>query len=176
LPLATHAATDPPFLGHLVEPSSLGFEHGALAGELFTRPEDDIAVLRLQFNQQCLPVSLLASDERRARPGKRIERRIPALARVANRLLDQLQRLHRRVQVVDEGLLDEPHVALVAGAAPTVVRTFLLAVKNRHVLPLVIRPPHREHVLGPDEERRLVTARLGERPVAACSSDGDMQI
>ena len=110
-----------------------------------------------------LAAGLLARDQRRAGPAERIEHRVAALAAVPDGALHQLDRLHRRVQVVDVRLLDEPHVALVAGAAPEVIRAFLPAVQDRFVLALVVRPPHRERVLRPDDERGPVAARLAER-------------
>src|ERR1017187_4821063 len=125
-------------------------------------PHDHIAVSRLQFDQPCLAPGLLARDQRRAGPAEDIKHRIPALAAVAHGALHQLDRLHRRVQIVDVGLLDEPHVALVAGAAPEVVRALTPAVEDRLVLPLVVRPPHRERVLRPDYGRAPVAARLAE--------------
>ncbi len=60
-------------------------------------------------------------------------------------------------------LVEEPHVALVAGAAPVVIGALLPAVQDRFVLALVIRPPEREGVLRPDHEGRPLAAGLAER-------------
>src|ERR1017187_4463739 len=140
-------------------------KRGFLPAELLVAANYDIAVLRIQLNQPRLATGLLARDQRCARPAERIKHGVAALAAVPDGALDQLDWLHRRVQIVDVRLLDEPNVALVASAAPKMIRAFLPAVEDRFVLPLIVRPPHRERVLRPHDESRPVPARLAEHPL-----------
>src|SRR5271157_41677 len=100
-----------------------------LPGKLLPPGDDHVAVLRLQFDQACLTPGLLARDQRRAGAAERIEHGIAALAAVPDGALNQLDRLHRRVQFVHDRLLHEPDVTLVAGAAPEMIRAFLPPVK-----------------------------------------------
>ena len=57
------------------------------------------------------------------------------------------------MQIVLMRLLDLPHIALVAGTAPVVLRAVLPAVENGFVLALVIGASHGEGVLRPDHKR-----------------------
>ena len=102
--------------------SSAAVEKRFLTRVLLPAPDDHIAVPRLQLDQPRLPPRLLARDQRRAGPAEDIENRVARLAAVADRPLDQFDRLHRRVFEVRHGPLDEPHVALVPRAAPEVIR------------------------------------------------------
>ena len=102
-------------------------------------------------------------DQGRARAAERVEHDVPALARVADRPLDQRHRLHGRVQVVPDRLVEEPDIALVPGAAPVVVAALLPAVQDRLVLALVVGAAEGEGVLGPDDERRPLAAGGCER-------------
>ena len=67
------------------------------------------------------------------------------------------------MQIVLVGLIDEPDIALVARAAPIMLRTVLPAIEDRFVLPLVISAPEREGILGPDHEGRPFAPGLAER-------------
>ena len=58
--------------------------------------------------------------------------------------------------------LDEPHVTLIAGTAPEMVRALAPSVQDRFVLPLVIGPAQREMVLGPNDECGPVPTGVGE--------------
>jgi hypothetical protein len=52
--------------------------------------------------------------------------------------LDQLHRLHGRVQIVPQRFVEKPHVSLVAIATPVMRTTSLPAIKDGFVLALVI--------------------------------------
>ena len=67
------------------------------------------------------------------------------------------------MQIVLVGLIDEPDIALVARAAPIMVRTVLPAIEDRFVLALVVSAPEREGVLGPDHEGGPFAPGLAER-------------
>ena len=158
------------------EGSAVSIQRCLLAAELLPTANDHVAVLRLQFDEARLAAGLLARDQCRARSAERIEHGVAALAAVPDGALHQLDRLHRRVQVVDVRLLDEPHVALVAGAAPKVIRAFLPAVEDRFVLALVVGSPHRESVLRPDDESGPVPAASRNTRCSVWISDDDMQM
>jgi hypothetical protein len=66
------------------------------------------------------------------------------------------------VQIVDAGLVDEPHVALIARPAPVVLAAVLPAIEDRFVLALVIGTAQCEGILGPDDEGRPFAAGGGE--------------
>src|SRR5690348_1233539 len=67
------------------------------------------------------------------------------------------------MQIVFYGLIDKPDVALIAGAAPVMVGALFPAVEDRLVLALVVGTAEREGVLGPDDKRGPLAARLLER-------------
>jgi hypothetical protein len=66
------------------------------------------------------------------------------------------------MEIILDRFVDEPDVALVAVTAPVMVSPFLPAIEDRFILPLIIRAAQCETVLGPDDEGRPVSARLGE--------------
>jgi hypothetical protein len=83
--------------------------------------------------QARMATRLLAGDQGGPGPTERVEDDVPALARIPDRPLDQRHRLHGRVQVVPDRLVDEPHVALVPSAAPAVIAAVLPAPEDRLV-------------------------------------------
>ena len=56
------------------------------------------------------------------------------------------------MQIVPRRLVEEPDIALFAGATPVVIGALFPAVQDRFVLTLVIGAPERERVLRPDDE------------------------
>ena len=80
------------------------------------------------------------------------------------------------MQIVLAGLVDEPHVALVPGAAPEMFVAFLPAVEDRLVLTLVVGAAQGEGVLGPDDEGRPMAAASLKAFCRVCSSEDDMQM
>ena len=128
---------------------------------LFPTADDYIDVFWIQLDQPRTSTGLLAGDQRSARTAERVEHDITAFRRIADRPFHQCHRLHRRVQIVLAGLVDEPDVALIPRSAPEMIRAFLPAIEDRLVLPLLIRATEREGVLGPDHKGRpMATGRL----------------
>src|SRR5581483_1278041 len=82
---------------------------------------------------------------------------------VADRAFDQFDWFHGRVEVIHDGFVDRPYIALGTVSAPEMARAFAPAVKNWLILPLVIGPPERKSILGPNKECRPMAAGRGER-------------
>ena len=100
-----------------------------------------------------MPARPLTRKHRRSRSSKRIEDYIPTLAAIPNRALHNFDGLLRGMQLIAEGLVDEPNITFIPGAAPVMSGSFPPAVEDRFILPLVIRPAKRECLLRPDEKR-----------------------
>ena len=96
-----------------------GFQLCGPSGLVLPTLHDDVAVLRVELEQPCDPPGALRGDQRRAAAAERIEHEPAARARVADCPLDEPDRLHRWVQIVAARPVDEPDVALVAGALPS---------------------------------------------------------
>ena len=122
---------------HLAEVPSCLLEPGALPRLLLPSLHYYVSVFRIEFNQARPPPGAFGRDKRGARAAEWIEHDVAVLGRVADRPLDQRDRLHRRVQIVFRGLVKEPDIALVAIVTPVVIGTPLPAVEDRFVLALV---------------------------------------
>src|SRR5207244_10978177 len=107
----------------------------------------------------------LASDQCRAGAAERIEHEIASPTAVADGLRDQVHRFHGGVQVVGEGLIEEPHVTLIPVAAPMSLGACPPPVQDWLVLPLVIGAAQREVVLCPQGEGGPGAAGGGESGV-----------
>jgi hypothetical protein len=75
----------------------------------------------------------------------------------------RLRDLRGRVQIVLLRLLDCPHIALVAVAAPMARRALGPSVQDRLVLALVVGTAQREGILRPDDEGRPFATGGAER-------------
>lgn len=76
-------------------------------------------------------------------------------AQARDQLLQRIAAEHLFVEtlkVVLRGLLDVPHITLIASAAPVVIGTVFPPVEDGFVLPLVVGAAKRERVLRPDDE------------------------
>src|SRR5215471_18623988 len=78
-----------PLCRQFLERPFVALEHGLLSTELLPSADDDVAVLRLQFNQPRLAPGLLARDERRAGTAEGIKHSVAALAAVPDGALNQ---------------------------------------------------------------------------------------
>ena len=138
-------------------PSSL--RHGDLAGKLFPAPDDHVAVFGIELNQPRLPApSFSQAISVVPEPPKLSSTMSRALAVVNDSAFHQLDRLHGRMQFVLLRLFDKPHVALVARAAPEVIRALLPAVEDGFVLALVVGAAKRERILRPYDKGRPFAA------------------
>jgi hypothetical protein len=113
-------------------------------------------------NQASLTAGALAGDQAGARAAEGVKHYVPAFRGIAQRPFDQFHRLHGGMEIIFDRLVDEPDVALVAVAAPIMVSPFLPAIEDRLILALIVRAAQCETVLGPDDESRPMSARLGE--------------
>ena len=99
-----------------------------------------IHVGRIEFNETCPARRALTRDQCCSRAAKPVQHNGSPFAAVANSAIDQLNRLHRRMQVVAERLVNKPDIPLTAIPAPMVARAFAPAVQDRFVLPVIIGP------------------------------------
>src|SRR3546814_9615314 len=88
------------------------------------RSHDHVHVLGVELDQPADAAGFFCGDEGGARAAERVQHDVPWTAGIADGPLDQLHRLHGRVQVVLLRLLDVPHIALVAVTDPVAVLTF----------------------------------------------------
>jgi len=102
--------------GDTVVAFPIGVKRRLLPGKFLPAPYDHVAILRLSsINRAWRPPSRTRSTSCQTR--RRHQAPYPGPCCCCARRAHQLHRLHRRVQIVDVRLLDEPHVALVAGPA-----------------------------------------------------------
>ncbi len=133
------------------------FESGFLAGVLFPTSYNDIDVFGVELCQPCLPTGFLSGDERAAGAAKQIQHDILAFGGVTD---SPFNRLHSRMEIIFDGLVEEPDIPLVSGTTPEVIGTFFPAVENGFVLALVISATESEGILGPDQEGGPLASRI----------------
>ena len=126
-------------------------------------------LLGVEFHQPRRASGAFGGDERSARATEQVQDDVPALRGIADGALNEFHQLHGGVQVVDPRLVDEPHVTLIAGAAPEVLAAVLPAVEDRFVLALVICSAQGEGVLRPDDECRPFAAGRLKGPLQAAA-------
>ena len=83
--------------------------------------DNNIGVFRVELDEPRPAPRMFCCDHRRAGPAERVEHDIAAVGRVADRPLDQRNRLHRRMQIVLVRSVEEPDDALVPSPAPVVI-------------------------------------------------------
>src|SRR5215210_3039879 len=128
-----------------------------MAGEPLEALDDDVAVAGVELDQARTPPEAVAGDERRARAGEGVEHELAAPARVAHGDLDELGGLHRRMVARGRRAVDLEHRSLTVpavpacSAAPEAPLAPPEAVENHFVAVVVVRAPHDERGLEPDE-------------------------
>src|SRR3546814_16249166 len=123
------------------------------------RSHDHVHVLGVELDQPADAAGFFCGDEGGARAAERVQHDVPWTAGIADGPLDQLHRLHGRVQVVLLRLLDVPHIALVAVTAPVAALTFGPTIQAGPVMALVVGSAGLDWVCGPREEGGTQTGK-----------------
>ena len=124
----------PSLSGQFVE-SPAGAGQGRNTARVFLPATyDHIDINRIDFHDARLAPGSFAGNQRRARTTEQIEDQVAFRAAVADRALDQFDWFHGRVEIIYDGLLDRPYIALGTISAPEMARAFTPAVKNWLVL------------------------------------------
>lgn len=142
---------------------TIGLALSNFSGPVLPTTHNDINVLGIEFHQERRSTLLFCCDQSRAGSAERIEHHVTRLAGIANGTFHQFDRFHGRVQIVLVWLFDLPHIALITVSAPVMLASLGPAVKEMLVLALVVRTPHGEGVLGPDNESRPLATGFAKR-------------
>jgi hypothetical protein len=124
---------------------------GGLAGVLLPPTDDDIHVARINFHQPGVSLTTFANDQRRSRAAEEVQDVVAGLAAIAQRALNQLDRLHGRMLSIRRRLLLLPQRRLRPVSVPRILLSCHVAVKDRFVLELVAAKAPGERVFRPDD-------------------------
>src|SRR5713226_8237105 len=103
---------------NFIECSSIRCTPGATSRIALPAADAHVHIKGIKFDQTALPTGLLTSNDRRSRSAEGVQDCVSAPAAIGDGSLDQLNRLHRRVQIIQVGFVEQPHIPLVPRAAP----------------------------------------------------------
>jgi hypothetical protein len=74
----------------------------------------------------------------------------------------QFNRLHGGVQIILEGLIKKPHIALISSTTPIMVIAIFPAIENWFILPLIIGTLDGKGIFCPDDKSPSFTTRIAK--------------